>query len=282
MIPCEIALGAISSPPTSRSDDRGTASTALLRRRRRGAALPPRRRPAAHLPAAAQPADRRARGRARLPPAGAHPAPRRADAGRRGVPARRPGDARRARRRRLHRPGDRGRLSPGCCASASSARRCCRSCPPPSSASAARAPASRSSCASARPSRRCERSAPASSTSGSVRPPIEPDESLRTEVVLRERTVAALPEGHPLAALRRIPLRRLAAEPLVLFPRDQAPGFHDLLDRPAGRDRHAAARRPVRTGDADDHRPGRGRDRSVPGTRVGGRTSRLTASPTGR
>jgi DNA-binding transcriptional LysR family regulator len=26
-----------------------------------------------------------------------------------------------------------------------------------------------------------------------------------------------------------VPLRRLAAEPLVLFPRDQAPGFHDLL-----------------------------------------------------
>ena len=26
-----------------------------------------------------------------------------------------------------------------------------------------------------------------------------------------------------------MPLRRLAAEPLVLFPREQAPGFHDLL-----------------------------------------------------
>jgi DNA-binding transcriptional LysR family regulator len=64
---------------------------------------------------------------------------------------------------------------------------------------------------------------------GLVRPPIETDESLHTEVVMRERTVAALPEGHPLAALRRIPLRRLAAEPLVLFPRRQAPGYHDLL-----------------------------------------------------
>jgi DNA-binding transcriptional LysR family regulator len=62
-----------------------------------------------------------------------------------------------------------------------------------------------------------------------VRPPIEPDPALCTEVVMRERTVAALPEGHPLAALRRVPLRRLAAEPLVLFPRQQAPGFHDLL-----------------------------------------------------
>jgi DNA-binding transcriptional LysR family regulator len=62
-----------------------------------------------------------------------------------------------------------------------------------------------------------------------VRPPIESEEDLRTELVLRERTVAAIPADHPLAALRRIPLRRLAAEPLVLFPRPQAPGFHDLL-----------------------------------------------------
>ena len=64
---------------------------------------------------------------------------------------------------------------------------------------------------------------------GLVRPPIEADESLHTEVVMRERTVAAIPEGHPLAELRRVPLRRLAAEPLVLFPRRQAPGYHDLL-----------------------------------------------------
>jgi DNA-binding transcriptional LysR family regulator len=64
---------------------------------------------------------------------------------------------------------------------------------------------------------------------GLVRPPMEPDAALRTELVLRERTIAAVPAGHPLARLRRIPLRRLAAEPLVLFPRSQAPGFHDLL-----------------------------------------------------
>ena len=64
---------------------------------------------------------------------------------------------------------------------------------------------------------------------GLVRAPIEATDELRAVSVLRERTVAALPAGHPLAALRRIPLRRLAAEPLVLFPRDQAPGFHDLL-----------------------------------------------------
>jgi DNA-binding transcriptional LysR family regulator len=64
---------------------------------------------------------------------------------------------------------------------------------------------------------------------GLVRPPIQADDQLRTEVVMRERTIAAIPAGHPLARMRRIPLRRLAAEPLVLFPREQAPGFHDLL-----------------------------------------------------
>jgi DNA-binding transcriptional LysR family regulator len=52
---------------------------------------------------------------------------------------------------------------------------------------------------------------------------------LRTEVLLRERAIAALPAAHPLAALTRVPIRRLAAEPLVLFPRAQAPGLHDRL-----------------------------------------------------
>jgi DNA-binding transcriptional LysR family regulator len=64
---------------------------------------------------------------------------------------------------------------------------------------------------------------------GLVRPPIDDDGELRAQTVLRERTVAALPAGHALARLARVPLARLAAEPLVLFPRDQAPGFHDLL-----------------------------------------------------
>ncbi|MBV9804917.1 MAG: LysR family transcriptional regulator [Solirubrobacterales bacterium] len=64
---------------------------------------------------------------------------------------------------------------------------------------------------------------------GLVRPPIEHDAALHVRTVLRERTVAALPAAHPLAALSRVPMRRLAAEPLVLFPREQAPGFHDLL-----------------------------------------------------
>jgi DNA-binding transcriptional LysR family regulator len=64
---------------------------------------------------------------------------------------------------------------------------------------------------------------------GLVRLPVEPDPELTVEVVLRERTAVALPVGHPLAELRRVPLRRLAPEPFVLFPRAQAPGFHDLV-----------------------------------------------------
>ena len=64
---------------------------------------------------------------------------------------------------------------------------------------------------------------------GLIRAPLEADADLVVETIARERTVAALAAKHPLAAMRRVPLRRLAAEPLVLFPRDQAPGFHDLL-----------------------------------------------------
>src|ERR1700733_8777503 len=64
---------------------------------------------------------------------------------------------------------------------------------------------------------------------GLVRPPIDADEALVAEVVMRERTVAAIPSEHALAKRTRISLRSLAAEPLVLFPREQAPGFHDLL-----------------------------------------------------
>jgi DNA-binding transcriptional LysR family regulator len=62
-----------------------------------------------------------------------------------------------------------------------------------------------------------------------VRPPIQSDIDVHVHEVMREHTIAALPEDHELAALRRIPVRRLAAVPLVLFPRSQAPGYHDQL-----------------------------------------------------
>src|SRR5947209_20552267 len=72
------------SPPSDRGF-LGTTSASLLRRRGRGAALPPRRRPPAHLPAATQPADPRARDRAGLHAARTHPPPCRADPGGRGL-----------------------------------------------------------------------------------------------------------------------------------------------------------------------------------------------------
>jgi DNA-binding transcriptional LysR family regulator len=59
--------------------------------------------------------------------------------------------------------------------------------------------------------------------------PIADAAELDVEVLVRERTVAAVPAGHPLARSRSLTLRRLAQYPFVLFPRDQAPGYHDLL-----------------------------------------------------
>ena len=64
---------------------------------------------------------------------------------------------------------------------------------------------------------------------GLVRPPLEPPAGMRIERITTEPTIAAVPSQHPLARLRRIPFARLAGEPLVLFPREQAPGFHDLI-----------------------------------------------------
>ena len=65
---------------------------------------------------------------------------------------------------------------------------------------------------------------------GLVRPPIEDDAELRVETVMRERILAALPVEHPLAALSASPAQTARGRaPFVLFPRAQAPGFHDLL-----------------------------------------------------
>jgi DNA-binding transcriptional LysR family regulator len=63
---------------------------------------------------------------------------------------------------------------------------------------------------------------------GLVPLPIDAD-GVEATVLLREPTVAALPTGSALTRLQRVPLARLAAEPLVLFPREQAPGLHDRL-----------------------------------------------------
>lgn len=53
-----------------------------------------------------------------------------------------------------------------------------------------------------------------------VRPPIDKDDALRTELLLEEDMIAALPHTHPLAqAGESISLAALAGETFILFPR---------------------------------------------------------------
>ena len=47
--------------------------------------------------------------------------------------------------------------------------------------------------------------------------------------IAQEPLVLALPEQHPLASARSLPLARVLAEPLVLFPRRILPSLHDAL-----------------------------------------------------
>lgn len=61
-----------------------------------------------------------------------------------------------------------------------------------------------------------------------VRGPV-PNPSLRTEILLREPFVLAVPADHALAGRRSTKLSALAKEPFVLFPRHLAPEFHDQL-----------------------------------------------------
>jgi DNA-binding transcriptional LysR family regulator len=65
---------------------------------------------------------------------------------------------------------------------------------------------------------------------GFVRPPVE-DAELDVETVLSETLVVALPRGHPLTRLRRIPARRLAAQPFVAFQRQPGLVLHHLVLR---------------------------------------------------
>jgi DNA-binding transcriptional LysR family regulator len=61
-----------------------------------------------------------------------------------------------------------------------------------------------------------------------VRPPVS-DAALFSETILEEPMVVALPAGHPLAKLARIPAAKLGAEPFVMFPREPGTLFHDLI-----------------------------------------------------
>ncbi len=63
---------------------------------------------------------------------------------------------------------------------------------------------------------------------GLLRPPVA-DAELASETILHEPFVVALPARHPLAGLRRVPARRLAEEPFVMFPRKPGFLFHDLV-----------------------------------------------------
>jgi DNA-binding transcriptional LysR family regulator len=59
--------------------------------------------------------------------------------------------------------------------------------------------------------------------------PFENDSTLRCKVVLREPLVIVLPEHHRLTQKVKIPMRMLANELFVLFPRSLAPELHDQI-----------------------------------------------------
>ena len=64
---------------------------------------------------------------------------------------------------------------------------------------------------------------------GFLRLPVERTDSLEITTVLREKLVAVVPAGHRLAGKEAIRLRELQGEPFVLYAREHAPGFHDML-----------------------------------------------------
>ncbi|MET0794819.1 MAG: LysR substrate-binding domain-containing protein [Polyangiaceae bacterium] len=55
------------------------------------------------------------------------------------------------------------------------------------------------------------------------------DPALVAELVRREALMIVLPDDHPLASRRTIPLAALAQEPFVMFPRARGPAFFDQL-----------------------------------------------------
>jgi DNA-binding transcriptional LysR family regulator len=63
---------------------------------------------------------------------------------------------------------------------------------------------------------------------GLLRPPVH-DAELDAQTILAEPFVLALPSRHPLCILRRVPAKRLAGEPFVMFPRQSGLVFHDLV-----------------------------------------------------
>lgn len=65
---------------------------------------------------------------------------------------------------------------------------------------------------------------------GLLLPPVAGERTLEHIVVQRERFVAALPARHVLARERRkLSMAALAGEPLVMIPREIAPGLYDIV-----------------------------------------------------
>ncbi len=112
---------------------------------------------------------------------------------------------------------------------------------------------------------------------GLVRPPFDEQDELRAEVVLRERTVAALPTrtpAHHAAAGPAAAAGLRAAGPVSAQP---GPGLPRSPDQQPGRHRHHPARGAVRAGDDHDRRAGGRRDGLLAGARLG-----VPAGPRGR
>ena len=71
---------------------------------------------------------------------------------------------------------------------------------------------------------------------GLLLPPVAGAEGLEHFVVQTERLVVALPARHPLArGRRRLAMRELAGEPVVMIPREIAPGLYDMVSALAAR-----------------------------------------------
>jgi DNA-binding transcriptional LysR family regulator len=62
-----------------------------------------------------------------------------------------------------------------------------------------------------------------------VRPPLSDGEGLEVEPLVEEPMVIALPESHPRAGDRSMPLAALAEESFILFPRAVASDLHDAI-----------------------------------------------------
>lgn len=64
---------------------------------------------------------------------------------------------------------------------------------------------------------------------GFLRLPIEKRKEVEVTTVHAEPFVAIVPSGHSLSAKKEIRVRELKGNPFVMYAREYAPGFHDLL-----------------------------------------------------